>query len=149
MQSYDCTITLLKTKKIIISFLKIGMVLYLHKFESLSPRMFFKIVQSLAEIGQIVLDKKILESILTMYFCLPLEKGMALHLNKLESSSPKNILWQVWLKLYLWFWRSKKMKMWKVYNNNSNNNNRKRTNFYQKSLLEFQLRWAHKFYQPG
>ena len=36
---------------------------------------------------------------------LPLEKGGALHLNKLESPSPKNALCQVWLKLAQWFWR--------------------------------------------
>ena len=28
---------------------------------------------------------------------------MVLHLNKLESSSPKDALWQVWLKLVQWF----------------------------------------------
>ena len=28
-----------------------------------------------------------------------------LHLNKLESLSPKDALWQVWLKLAQWFWR--------------------------------------------
>ena len=40
-------------------------------------------------------------------FCyyLPLEKGGALHLNKLESPSPKDALCQVWLKLAQWFWR--------------------------------------------
>ena len=36
---------------------------------------------------------------------LPLEKGAALHLNKLESPSPKDTLCQVWLKLAKWFWR--------------------------------------------
>ena len=40
-------------------------------------------------------------------FCnyLPLEKGVALHLNKLDSPLPKNTLCQVWLKLVQWFWR--------------------------------------------
>ena len=37
---------------------------------------------------------------------LPLEKGRALHLNKLESTSPKDAMYQVWLKLARWFWRS-------------------------------------------
>jgi hypothetical protein len=32
-------------------------------------------------------------------YYLPLEKGTPLHLNKLESPSPKNDLCQVWLKL--------------------------------------------------
>ena len=36
---------------------------------------------------------------------LPLEKGRALHLNKIESPSPKDALCQVWLKLDGWFWR--------------------------------------------
>ena len=36
---------------------------------------------------------------------LPLEKGGAHYLNKLESPSPKDALCQVWLKLAQWFWR--------------------------------------------
>ena len=36
---------------------------------------------------------------------LPLEKDGALHLNKLESPSPKDALCQVWLKFAQWFWR--------------------------------------------
>ena len=36
---------------------------------------------------------------------LPLEEDVALHLNKLESPSPKEVLSQVWLKLAKWFWR--------------------------------------------
>ena len=36
---------------------------------------------------------------------LPFGKGVALHLNKLESPSPKDTLCQVWLKLAQWFWR--------------------------------------------
>mgnify|MGYP003691681831 CR=1 FL=1 len=36
---------------------------------------------------------------------LRLEKGGVLHLNKLESLSPKDALCQVWLKMALWFWR--------------------------------------------
>ena len=42
-------------------------------------------------------------SILRNY--LPCENGVALHLNKLESPSPKDALCQVWLKLAQWFWR--------------------------------------------
>ena len=33
------------------------------------------------------------------------EKGVALHLNKHESPSPKDAMCQVWLKLAHWFWR--------------------------------------------
>ena len=36
---------------------------------------------------------------------LPLENGRTFHLKKLESPSPKDALWQVWLKLVQWFWR--------------------------------------------
>ena len=36
---------------------------------------------------------------------LPLETDSALHLNTLESPSPKDALCQVWLKLAQWFWR--------------------------------------------
>ena len=36
---------------------------------------------------------------------LPFEKGRALCLNKLESPSPKDALWQVWLKLAHWYWQ--------------------------------------------
>ena len=35
---------------------------------------------------------------------------MVLHLNKLESASPKDALCQVWLKLAKQFWIKKKMK---------------------------------------
>ena len=41
------------------------------------------------------------------YLCnyLPLEKGRALHLNTLESPSPKDALCQVWLKLVQWIFK--------------------------------------------
>ena len=62
---------------------------------------------SLVEIGPVLLEKKILKfcqciSLFRNY--LPLEKGGALHLNKLVSPSPKDASCQVWLKLALWFW---------------------------------------------
>ena len=73
---------------------------------------------------------------------LPLEKDPALHLNKLESPSPKDRLCQVWLKfgpVVL----EKDVKIRKVSdindNNNDNNNNDddgQRTNCDQKSSLE-------------
>ena len=44
-------------------------------------------------------------SLFCNYRYIPLEKGWALHLNKLKSSSPKGALCQVWLKLVQWFWR--------------------------------------------
>ena len=41
----------------------------------------------------------------------PLRKRRALHLNKLESSSPKDALCQVWLKLAQWFLRRRFFKV--------------------------------------
>jgi hypothetical protein len=40
-------------------------------------------------------------------YYIPLEKGYPLHLNKLESPSPKDDVYQVWLKLAQWFWRKR------------------------------------------
>jgi hypothetical protein len=42
-----------------------------------------------------------------LLFCyyFPLENGYPLRLNKLGSPSPKDYLFQVWLKLAQWFWR--------------------------------------------
>ena len=63
---------------------------------------------SLVEIGAVVLKRRFLNfvnvfSLFRNY--LPLEKGGAYHLNKLESPLPKDALCQVWLKLAQWFWR--------------------------------------------
>ena len=41
-------------------------------------------------------------------YYLPLEKDVALHLNKLESPLPKNGLCQFWGKLAQWFWRRRR-----------------------------------------
>ena len=71
----------------------------------------------LVEIGSLVLQQKILK--FCQYFSLfrnylPLEKGVALCLNKYEIPSPKDALCQVWLKLaQLGSWE--KMKKWKVH----------------------------------
>ena len=66
-------------------------------------------VPSLVEIGSVVLEKKIFYNFVNVFSLfrnyLPLEKGGALHLNKLESPSPKDALCQVWMKLAQWFWR--------------------------------------------
>ena len=42
---------------------------------------------------------------LFLHFCdyLPFEVGLALNLNKLESPSPKDASYQVWLKVAQWF----------------------------------------------
>ena len=69
-------------------------------------------VPNLVEIGPAVLEKKILNFVNVFWNSLfrnylPLEKGKALDLNKLESSSPKDALCQVWLKLAQRFWRNR------------------------------------------
>ena len=67
------------------------------------------IMPSLVKIGPVVLEKKIFFNFVNVFWLfsnyLPLEKGGALYLNKLESPSPKDALCQVWLKLAQWFWR--------------------------------------------
>ena len=65
-------------------------------------------MSSLVEIGSVVLESKIFkfrQCILTISNYLPLEKGWAFHLNKLESPATKDALCQIWLKLAQWFWR--------------------------------------------
>jgi hypothetical protein len=62
----------------------------------------------LIEFGLLVLEKKILKIIsVFLLFCyyLPLERGNPRHFNKLESTSPKDDLCQVWFKLAQWFCR--------------------------------------------
>ena len=80
-----------------------------------------------------------------MYFLqfrnyLPLEKGGALYLNKLESPSPKDVLCQFDPEVL-----EKKMKMWKLYDSSDakdDNDNGKQINFDQKAHLSLRLRWA-------
>ena len=62
---------------------------------------------------------------------LPLEKGGALHLNKLESPSPKDTLCQV-PRLAQWFWR----RRWKCEKFQRQQQRRRRTtnNFWSKEL---------------
>ena len=60
-------------------------------------------VPRLVKIGSVVLEKRISFNFINVFSLfrnyLPLEKGGDLHLNKLESPSPKDALCQVWLKL--------------------------------------------------
>ena len=76
-------------------------------------------VPSLEEISPVGLQK-IFKFHFKMYFhyfviILPLEKEMALHLKKLESPSPQDALFQVWLKLAQWFWRRTFLNFMNVY----------------------------------
>ena len=83
-----------------------GMALHLNKFESPSPRDTF--CQVWLKLAQSFLRRRFLK-VVNLFLLgpnyLPFGKGVALHLNKLESPSPKDTLWQVWLKLDQWFWR--------------------------------------------
>ena len=65
-------------------------------------------VTTLVKIAPVILEKCFFNFVKVFsLFCyyLPLEKGVALHLNKFESLSPKDALLQVLLKLAQWFWR--------------------------------------------
>ena len=60
-------------------------------------------VPSLVEIGQVVSEEDFLNFVnrfLLFHNYLCLEKGVALHLNQLESPLSKDALCQVWLKLH-------------------------------------------------
>ena len=83
-----------------------GRALHLNKPKSPSPK--DALCQVWLKLAQLFWRRRFLNfinlfSLFRNY--LPLEKGRALHLNKLESHSPKDALCQVWLKLAQWFWR--------------------------------------------
>ena len=83
-----------------------GVALYFNKFESPSPKDALCLVW--LKLAQWFLRRKFLKFVnvfLLFRYYLPLEKGVAIHLNKIESPSPKDALCQVWLKLAQWFWR--------------------------------------------
>ena len=81
--------------------------------------------RSLVEIGPVVLEKifEFHQYVFAIRNYLPLEKGGALHLNKLESSSPKD-----------WNWsngsgeKDENVKSLSDNANNDNNDDRQRTN---------------------
>ena len=68
-------------------------------------------------------------------YYLLLEKCWTFHLNKLKSSSPKDALSSVWLKLFQCFMR----RRWKckVYDNDG-----QRKNLIRKDRFSFRLKWA-------
>ena len=111
------------------------------------------LLSNLVEIGSVVLENKFF-LISSMYFLLfwnylPLEKGRALHLNKLESPLLKDALCQVWLKLAQWFWRSR-WKYEKFTDGRTDEHTDGQTDrsteygrqVIRKAHLSFQLRWA-------
>ena len=80
------------------------MVLSLNKLESPLPK--DALCQVRLKLVQWFLRRRFLILVhvfLLFHNYLALEKGKALHLNKLESPSPKDALCQVWLKLTQWF----------------------------------------------
>ena len=84
------------------------------------------------------------------YFVIisPWKKGRFLHLKKLESPSPKDALWQVWLKLTQWFMR-RRWKCEKFTDRQTDGQTDGRTyndgrQVIRKAHLSFQLRWANK-----
>ena len=92
----------------IISSLEKGGALHLNKLESHTPK--DALCQVWLKLAQWFWRRRFFEfrqCILTisLFIYHPLQKGGALHLNKLESHTPKDALCQVWLKLALWFWR--------------------------------------------
>ena len=83
-----------------------GMALRLNSLDFPSPK--DDLALCLVEIGPLGLKKKIIKDcqcIFAISSLSPLEKCMTLHLNRLESPSPKDTLCQIWLKLALWFLR--------------------------------------------
>ena len=105
--------------------------LLLNKLESSSPKN--ALWQVWLKLAQRFLIRRFLKFVnVFSLFCnyLPLEKGWALHLNKLESPAPMDALCQI-----SWNWSmvmEKKMKIWKVYDNKD----AQWTNFDQESWLE-------------
>ena len=91
------------------------MVLHLNKLESPSTKdALCQVMLKLAHwFGRRFLNFVNVFSVFRNY--LPLDKGGALHLNKLESISPKDALCQVWLKLALWFWRRRFLNLVDVF----------------------------------
>ena len=138
INTYDYIITLIKRrKKNIIKLMRINCFFIWRNMNPLQPRMLC------AKFGwnwpsgfgeEVFLISSVYFSLFRNY--LPLEKGRALHFNKLESPSPKNALCQVWLKLAQWFWR----RRWKCEKFTDRQTDRRtdgrRTTGDQKSSLE-------------
>ena len=80
-------------------------------------------------------------------YCFPLKKGMALHLNKLESSSLKNAWCKVWLILAQWFWRKwtceKHRDGWTDGQHSCDSSSLAKVQAIRKGYLNFQLRWTN------
>ena len=83
-----------------------GGILHFYKVEFSSPKK--ALCQVWLKLDQLFCRRFLISSMFFFFifhYYLHLEKGRVLHLNKLESSSPKDAMCQVWLKLDQWFWR--------------------------------------------
>ena len=103
-----------------------GVALHWNKFVSTSPKNAFS--QVWLKLDQLFWRRRFLKVVnlflsFPNYMYLPFGKGVALHVNKLESPSPGDTLCQPWLKLAQWSWRRRRTK-------------RRRTTCDQKSSLE-------------
>ena len=95
------------------------MALHLNKFQSLSSK------DALCQVSMKLYNLKLwflrirflklVNAFLLFPYYLSFEKGGVLHLNKLESSSPKYALSEVSLKLAMWILRKKILKIVKVF----------------------------------
>ena len=121
------------------------MIFHLNKTESPSP-IVKGLCQDWLKLAQWFLRKRFLnfvDEFSPFRYYLPLEKDGTLHLINLESTSPKDALCRVGLKLKLKLVKigsvvlKKKMKTWIVYDNaNNDDDDGQRTNFVQKNSLE-------------
>ena len=126
------------------------MVLHLKKLESPSPK--DALCQDCLKLAQLFWRRRFLNFVnvfLLFHNYLPLEKGGALHLNKLESPSPKDTLCQVWLKLAQWFWR-RRWPYEKFTTSTTTTATTKRTTdngriVIRKAHVSLRLRWAIKW----
>ena len=116
-----------------------GGVLHLNKLESPSPK--DALCQVWLKLAQWFWRRRFLNFIKVFSLFrnyLPLERGSALHLNKLDSPSPKDAFCKVWLKLAQWFWRRFFKFRQFIFAMTDRRTDRQRT----KGDLSFQLRWA-------
>ena len=93
-----------------------GVTLHLNKLESPLPK--DALCQVWLKLTQCLWRRRFLNvvNVFSLFrYYLPLEKSRALHLNKLESPSPKDALCKVWLKLAQWFWRRRFFNFFNVF----------------------------------
>ena len=110
INTYNDIITLIKRKNIknIINFMIINVFFIRRNLNPPHPRMLKSLCHDWLKLAQWFWRREFFNfvNVFSLFYnYLPLEKGGALHLNKLISPSPKDALFKVWLKLAQWFWR--------------------------------------------